>query len=127
MRTKLVRSEVAALLALRARALRGAPTDSEQMLWRALRSRQLLGVRFRRQAPIGGFMIADFVARKQRLVVEVDGPYHGRRRSADARRDRKLLRLGFRVLRLDAELVIQNLGEALALIRAALGEPPEVA
>jgi very-short-patch-repair endonuclease len=49
----------------------------------------------------------------------VDGAYHGRRRSADARRDRKLRRLGFRVLRLDAELVMRNLGAALARIREA--------
>ena len=59
---------------------------------------------------------------RQRLIVEVDGRYHERRRCADARRDRMLRRLGYRVLRLDAELVVSELPKALATIRAALGE-----
>jgi len=54
------------------------------------------------------------------LVVEVEGGYHARRRSADASRDRKLRRLGYRVIRLDAELVLRDLSAAVALIRAAL-------
>ena len=74
---------------------------------------------FRRQVPLGRY-IADFVAPAVRLVVEVDGGYHARRRAADARRDRVLARLGYRVLRLDAELVVAELPEALRRIREAL-------
>jgi len=77
-------------LALHAHTMRQAPTDSEARLWRALRSSQL-GVAFRRQVPLLGF-IADFYAPSVRLIVEVDGGYHARRVSADARRDRKLAR-----------------------------------
>jgi len=52
--------------------------------------------------------------------VEVDGGYHERRVRADASRDQKLRRLGYRVARLDAELVLRDLRAAVALIRAAL-------
>jgi very-short-patch-repair endonuclease len=97
-------------------------TPSEQKLWLHIRGRQL-GVWFRRQVPLGRF-IADFAAPAARLVVEVDGGYHARRRVADARRDRVLRRMGFRVLRLEAELVEREPEVAVALIRAALGEAP---
>ena len=80
-------------IALYAHAMRQAPTDSEARLWRALRSSQL-GVAFRRQVPLLGF-IADFYAPSARLIVEVDGGYHERRVSADERRDRKLARAGY--------------------------------
>jgi very-short-patch-repair endonuclease len=87
------------LLAERAQAMRECPSESEQRLWRALRCRGL-GVEFRRQVVIAERSIVDFVAPAQKLVVEVDGPYHARRVSADASRDRKLARLGYRVLRM---------------------------
>jgi len=90
-------------------------------LWLAIRG-GALGVWFRRQVPLGRF-IGDFVAASARLIVEVDGGYHTRRRAADARRERALQRLGYRVLRLDAELVNQQLSEAVAQICAALRAP----
>jgi very-short-patch-repair endonuclease len=62
----------------------------------------------------------DFLAPRARLVVEVDGGYHMQRRRADARRDEKLRLLGYRVLRLEAELVMRELGAAVALVRKAL-------
>jgi very-short-patch-repair endonuclease len=71
-----------------------------------------------------GCYIADFVAPRARLVVEVDGEYHARRRAADARRDRNLAKLGYRVLRLDAELILKHPEQALVLIRAALRQAP---
>jgi very-short-patch-repair endonuclease len=107
------------LLETRARQMRSALTPSELKLWEALRSRKL-GVAFRRQVPLGGRFIADFCAPAVRLVVEVDGLYHARRRVADARRDRVLARLGYRVVRVDAELVMRDLGAAVELVRAAL-------
>jgi very-short-patch-repair endonuclease len=54
------------------------------------------------------------------LIVEVDGAYRARRQSADASRDLKLRRLGFRVIRVSAELVLTDLAAAVALVRAAL-------
>ena len=81
---------------------------------------RVLGVAFRRQVPIGNRYIADFLAPSVKLVVEVDGCCHARRVVADARRDRVLLRLGYRVLRLDAELVLRQLPLAVEAVRQAL-------
>ena len=86
-----------------AHRMRQAPTDSEATLWRALRARQL-GVEFRRQVPVLRFIV-DFLAPAARLIVEVDGGYHARRTRADARRDEKLRRAGYRVLRVHADNV----------------------
>jgi very-short-patch-repair endonuclease len=107
-----------AIITQHARQMRAQLTPSEQRLWRAIRG-GALGVWFRRQVPLGRF-IGEFVAASARLVVEVDGGYHARRRAADARRDWALQHLGYRVLRLDAELVERNVGEAVAQISAAL-------
>ena len=98
--------------------MRFAPTASEAALWGAIRGGRL-GVTFRRQVPIAGH-IADFAAAEARLVVEVDGGYHGRREAADARRDEALRRAGWRVVRVAAEVVLRELPDALARIRAAL-------
>jgi len=62
----------------------------------------------------------DFCAPSVRLVVEVDGECHAERRAADARRDAELRALGFRVLRISAQLVMLDLRAAVALVRAAL-------
>jgi very-short-patch-repair endonuclease len=94
-------------------------TVSERALWEQLRANRL-GVAFRRQVPIAGKYIVDFLAPSARLIVEVDGGYHSRRVAADARRDRKLVRLGYRVLHLEAEVVTRQLPVAVARIREAL-------
>jgi very-short-patch-repair endonuclease len=99
--------------------MRSALTPSEARLFQAIRAKKL-GVTFRRQVVLGRF-IADFVAPAVDLIVEVDGGHHARRSAADARRDRALARMGYRVLRLPAELVESQLGEALARVQAALG------
>jgi very-short-patch-repair endonuclease len=106
------------LLAARAAGMREFGSEPELRLWRALRASQL-GVRFRRQVVIGS-AIVDFIAPSARLVVEVDGATHARTRGHDARRDRALVRLGYRVLRIEAQLVLGDLGGAVALIREAL-------
>ncbi len=110
-----------ALLAERAHGMRHAPTESETALWRMLSGRKL-GVAFRRQVPFGGRYIADFVAPAGRLVIEVDGASHRHRAHADARRDRVLARLGYRVLRLPANLVLKHPHEVLARVREALAK-----
>jgi very-short-patch-repair endonuclease len=98
--------------------MRAAPTRSEAALWQELRARKL-GVEVRRQVVLGDY-IADFVVPSARLVIEVDGACHAARRVADARRDRRLRRLGCRVLRLEAELVLRALPVALERVRDAL-------
>jgi very-short-patch-repair endonuclease len=117
-----VSSKRAALLAARAGQLRREATFSEQVLWAELRQRKL-GVEFRRQVVVGGKFIADFVAPACGLIVEVDGLYHARRVAADARRERVLRRLGFRVLRVSEQEVLGELALVLERIRRALKDP----
>ena len=111
----------AMVLAERARQMRRLPTGSEARLFEALRSGKL-GVRFRRQVPVCGRFIVDLLAPALRLVVEVDGGYHEQRRPADERRDRVLARAGYRVLRVDAELVLRDLPAVVALVLRAIEE-----
>jgi len=61
----------------RARRLRRASTEAEKLLWQKLRARQLSEAKFRRQAPIGSYIV-DFVSFENRLVVEIDGGQHNR-------------------------------------------------
>ena len=95
-----------------------SPTTTEAQLWQELRGSRL-GVAFRRQVPIGRYIV-DFCAPSVRLVVEVDGGYHQGRSGADQRRDRVLARRGWRVLRLPVEQVNGRMAEAIAAVRAAL-------
>jgi very-short-patch-repair endonuclease len=82
----------------RSRALRGAMTDAECLLWRHLRGRQMDGCRFRRQHPFGKYIV-DFVCLEARLIVEVDGGQHAMNEAADRRRTAWLEGQGFRVVR----------------------------
>lgn len=106
------------LIIARAREMRLALTDTEEMLWRELRGGRL-GVAFRRQVPVGRYVM-DFLAPSVKLVVEVDGGYHAARRAADARRARYLARLGYRVVRVEAEVVRADVAEAVARVREAI-------
>jgi very-short-patch-repair endonuclease len=106
-------------LEVRAREMRLCPTLSEARLWQVLRGSRL-GVSFRRQAVIGGYIV-DFLAPRVGLVVEVDGGYHCRRCRADARRDRCLERAGYRVLRFEVQRVMADLPSVLELIIEQLG------
>ena len=81
-----------------ARALRRPQTATEQKLWKRVRDRQLEGLKFRRQHPIGRF-IADFYCATLRLVVELDGESHASRAEYDAKRTEWLQQQGYRVLR----------------------------
>jgi very-short-patch-repair endonuclease len=107
------------LLAARAHGLRGAPTLSEAKLWAELRGSKL-GIAFRRQVPVGHGFIADFLAPSLKLVVEVDGSAHQHRRRADARRDERLGRAGYRVLRFAAEEVVRDVGSVVRVVRQAV-------
>ena len=107
----------ARILEQRARRMRFSPTRSEEWLWREL-SGSKTGFAFRRQLVIGPF-IADFACTKVRLVVEVDGPYHERRKHPDARRDAALSALRWRVLRVQEEEVFADLDGVLDRIVAA--------
>ena len=81
----------------RARLLRKAPTDAERALWSILRKRQAPAYRFRRQAPIGPYIV-DFVCFENKLVIEVDGQ-HVQQADYDSARTAWLESQGFRVMR----------------------------
>jgi very-short-patch-repair endonuclease len=117
----MVKNTSQSILVARAHGMRAAPTFTEALLWEALRGSRL-GVGFRRQLPLGRY-IADFAAPSVKLVVEVDGGYHAQRVRADARRDRELGRLGYRVLHIPAELVASDIERVREVVRAALNVP----
>lgn len=110
----------------RARALRAHATPAETALWALLR-RRALGAKFRRQHPLGPYIV-DFFCCDAALVVEVDGGVHDSERAQrhDAVRDAFLGQCGLRVLRLRNDLVLQAPERALEIIRAALADeaPP---
>jgi very-short-patch-repair endonuclease len=96
-------------------------TDAERKLWQCLRSKQLAGVRFNSQYPIGPF-ICDFVARSKGLVIELDGGQHAQAVSYDSRRTRYIRERGYRVLRFWNSDVLNNLDGVVFEIERALGE-----
>jgi len=73
-------------------------TDAEQTLWKALRGRQFLGHKFRRQHPFGDYIL-DFVCLSNKLVIEVDGGQHCTQAEYDEFRTKQLQTAGFHVLR----------------------------
>lgn len=99
-----------------ARTMRRHPTPSEHVLWQALRGGRL-GVSFRRQVPLGPYIV-DFLAPRERLIVEVDGGCHAERVAADRRRQRWLEKQGYRVVRVAAVTVLR---EPAAAVRSILG------
>ena len=102
-----------------ARDLRQQMTDAERFLWSRLR-RRFLGAKFRRQVPLGPFIV-DFACMRSTLVIEVDGGQH-LESAADAARDQWLAENGFRVLRFWNHEVFQNLDGALETIAMEVGE-----
>jgi very-short-patch-repair endonuclease len=106
-----------------AKRLRREMTDAERKLWRALRAHRFEQIAFRRQMPMGPYIV-DFVSHRMRLVVEVDGGQHGfaGRQKHDTVRDTWLASRGYRVLRFWNNEVLTNLDGVLTAILAAL--PP---
>ncbi|MBN1287993.1 MAG: endonuclease domain-containing protein [Anaerolineae bacterium] len=101
-----------------ARQLREEATPSEDILWQALRRKQLDGRKFRRQQPVGAFVL-DFYCAAERLAVEVDGAVHETQRGADQMRQEILETLGIRFVRVTAEGVETDLFAVLQAIRDA--------
>ena len=81
-----------------AKRMRHVPTEAESLLWRHIRAGRLSSFRFRRQQPIGSFIV-DFVCFAQKLVVEVDGGQHTDAQAPDLVRTRWLESQGFDVIR----------------------------
>jgi very-short-patch-repair endonuclease len=101
-----------------ARSLRRRSSVTEDRLWQMLRNRKLEGLKFRRQVPMGPYVL-DFLCLRHRLVVEADGPFHDPQH--DARRDAWLGSQGFRVLRFSNSEIHGADHRAMNRILAAVG------
>jgi adenine-specific DNA-methyltransferase len=108
-----------AVAAERAKKLRRDQTDVERKLWLALRDRRLGGKKFRRQVPIGSYIV-DFLCLEQKLIVELDGGQHGEQAAYDDRRTDFLSGEGYRVLRFWNNDAIENFDGVLMTIAEAL-------
>ena len=107
----------------KARNLRVDSTDVERLLWSHLRGRRLRNFKFRRQQPIGGYIV-DFVCVETRLVIELDGGQHSELAAQDAHRTTMLEKNGFRVVRFWNDEVLKNLEGVLEEILQQLEAPP---
>jgi very-short-patch-repair endonuclease len=105
----------------RVKHLRVNATRAETLLWHQLRRKRVGGLRFRRQFPLGPYVV-DFVCLAAKLVVEVDGPTHALAERRDERRTRWLESRGFRVIRFKNEDVTCDLESTVRAIAAALRE-----
>lgn len=105
----------------RVRRLRGNATETERLLWRALRRNQL-GWHFRRQFPIPPYVV-DFACLEARVIIEADGGQHAKPGDHD-RRDALLEKRGWRILRFWNNEVMQNLDGVLHRIAEVLGRAP---
>lgn len=103
----------------RSRELRKNPTDAERKLWYFLRDKQLEDFRFRRQRPIGNYIV-DFICLDAKLVIELDGGQHAEQHEYDAMRTAYLKQQGLRVLRYWNNDVMQNIEGVLEDIHTAL-------
>ena len=99
----------------RAKELRREMTPAEKLLWKELRAKKL-GVRFRRQQVIAGFIV-DFYCHKTELVIEVDGDIHDLQQEEDARREKVLSELGLRIVRFKNDEVVKNLSAVVGKIK----------
>ena len=99
-----------------AKNLRRKSTDAERLLWKCLRAKQLEGLKFRRQQPIGNYIV-DFVCFEKQLVIEIDGGQHAIERTRDSERDTWLNAEGFKVLRFWNTDVLKNMEGVLDIIR----------
>jgi very-short-patch-repair endonuclease len=106
-----------------ARQMRHESTDAERCLWVHLRGKQLKGFKFRRQHAFERFII-DFYCAEAKLVIEVDGPTHDYSQQEDAIRQEFIESLGFCILRLTNEQVLNHCQDVLRAIDKSLQRSP---
>ena len=105
-----------------ARTLRRKSTEAEQLLWLHLRDRRFFDYKFRRQFPVGRYVV-DFLCYEQKLIVELDGGQHVDRREYDLKRSAYLDNRGFRVVRFWNHDVLQDIDAVLEALRLELSSP----
>jgi len=106
-----------------AKSMRRQPTNAEAVMWAALRGARLQGFKFKRQQPIGPYIV-DFVCFEYGLIIEIDGGHHAEDVSADQHRSNWLQSQGFSVLRFWNNEVIERRDDVLESIIRALREYP---
>jgi len=99
-----------------ARQLRKNSTYAEKLIWRHLRNLNLDGIKFRRQQPLGPYIV-DFIAAEKKLVIELDGGQHAANKVLDKDRDQYIESEGYRVLRFWNNEVLQNTEGVLERLR----------
>ena len=106
----------------RAKELRQTETEPEQIIWSWLRAKKLKGVKFRRQEPVGIYIV-DFVSFEKKLIIEIDGGQHSieKNKASDDARTVWLESQGFHVLRFWNNEVTSNLDGVIARIEESLG------
>ena len=112
-------------LSNRAKELRHTETEAEQIIWSWLRTKKLNGVKFRRQEPVGKYIV-DFVSFEKKLIIEIDGGQHSLEENSinDKTRTEWLQSQGFRVIRFWNNDVSSNLDGVITRIKEALNENP---
>ena len=107
-----------------AKDLRKNSTDTERSLWKHLRAKRFEGFKFRRQEPVGHYIV-DFVCFESRVIIECDGGQHGLQTERDQERDRWFEEQGYRVLRFwDNEVLKNPEGVLEAIFNACRDHPP---
>ena len=105
----------------RANELRREMTPAEKLLWQEIRANKL-GVRFRRQQVIQGFIV-DFYCHQAGLVIEIDGDIHDLQKEEDERREKVLREMGLRVVRFGNDEVVRNLSAVVGKIKEFILHP----
>jgi len=103
------------------RELRKNLTEAERLLWKNIRLRQIAGYKFRRQQPIGEYIV-DFLCFEKRLIVEVEGGQHAEEMAYDSKRDEWLSSQGFSILRFWNHQVLKEIEAIKEMIHKSLGE-----
>lgn len=102
-----------------AKRLRREMTEAEKKLWYQLRGHRFLGLKFKRQKPVGPYIV-DFICTERWLVIELDGGQHQQQNEADQIRDLYLQSRGYRVLRFWNHEALAEIEAVLEQIRQAI-------
>ncbi|MBI3771620.1 MAG: endonuclease domain-containing protein [Gammaproteobacteria bacterium] len=103
--------------------LRSNQTEAEQRLWHHLRAYRFMGLKFKRQKPMGSYIV-DFVCLTHKLIIEIDGSQHAEQTDYDHHRDAWLKSQGYTVLRFWNNEVMQQLESVLERLQLALSPAP---
>lgn len=108
-----------------ARTLRKRQTTVEKLLWKKLRNRQLCHFKFRRQVPIGPFIV-DFFCYEANLIIELDGGIHALHINHDKKREEYLQKEGYRILRFENHKIVEDIHSVIETIVELLNSTPHL-